>query len=104
MGSIPRWLLVHSVDIAPYEGHSATGPVYGDPVTHRAFVEDRNRLVRNGQGEEVTSSTTVYLPPGTAVPTGSRVTTPARTSTALSVSIHDGGNLPTPDHVEVALE
>ncbi len=60
-------LLPHTVTVRPYEGTSPYGEVFGDPVTHRAFVEDRRRLVISASGEEVISETTVYIGPDVAV-------------------------------------
>jgi len=104
MGAIPGFLLRHTVIIRPFLGEGPFGPSYGDPVQARAWVDERRRLVRDPEGAEVVSEATVYLPPGTACPVGSLVTLPSgREAEALAVAVRDGGGLPTPDHVEVAL-
>lgn len=101
---IPGWLLRHTVVIEAYLGDSAYGPRYADPVTARAFVEERVRTVRNPEGEEVVASTTVYLLPSQDCPPESRVTTPSgRTASVITSALLDGGGLPTPDHREVTL-
>ncbi|MFJ3173792.1 hypothetical protein ACIPJK_23835 [Streptomyces roseus] len=102
---IPSWLLRHTVTIEAYQGDSAYGPLYADPVTVRAFVEEKARTVRNATGEEVVASTTVYLLPSQACPPESRVTVPGgRTASVITSALLDGGGLPTPDHREVTLE
>lgn len=101
---IPAFVLVHTVTIEPYQGDSAYGPQYGAPATARALVEETVRTVRNARGEEVVSSTTVYLLPTQVCPPESRVTTPSgRTASVITSTLHDGGALPTPDHREVTL-
>lgn len=104
MGVIPGIVLVHMVTIEPYQGDGAYGPQYGAPVTARALVEETVRTVRNERGEEVVSSTTVYLLPSQDCPPESRVTTPTgRVASVITSALHDGGSLPTPDHREVTL-
>ncbi|MCX4540497.1 hypothetical protein [Streptomyces sp. NBC_01565] len=102
---IPGWLLRHTVTIEAYLGDSAHGPRYADPVTARAFVEEKARTVRTLKGEEVTASTTVYLLPSQDCPPESRVTThTGRVASVITSALLDGGGLPTPDHREVTLE
>lgn len=104
MGAIPAFLLVHTAIVEPYIGKSATGPVYGSPVTVRCFADDKRQLVRGPDAQEVTSQTTLYMRLDTVCPVGSRVTVNGRTTTALTALRRDGGGLPTPDHLEVALQ
>ncbi|MEV1204441.1 hypothetical protein [Microbispora rosea] len=90
--------------IRPFEGEGAFGPTYGDPVPVRCLVDERRRLVRGPTGSEVVSEATVYAPRGTVCPVGSMVTLPSgREASALAVGDLDGGGLPTPDHLEIAL-
>jgi hypothetical protein len=67
----------------------------------RCLVDDERRLVRDAQGAETVSDTTIFFPPGTHCPEGSRVTTNGRVTTVIASYARDGGGLPTPDHVEV---
>lgn len=102
----PWW--VHPVTIERLAGKGAYGEKLAAPVTVTGFIDDRRRMVRNGAGSEVMSETTVLLPITTPdVPLGSKVTLPAafgnRESRVLSAARHDGGGLPTPDHLELAL-
>jgi hypothetical protein len=104
MGTIPGFLLPHTIIIEPYTGMSATGPLYDPPVTVRSFNADKRRLIRGTGGDVTLSSTTSYCPPGTVAPVQSRVTVNGRVTTVLQRLDHDGGGLPTPDHVELLLE
>lgn len=102
---IPGHLLRHTVTVEAYEGDGAAGPLYGAPVTVRCFLEQQNRRVRNKEGREVVSSSTFYcrLDEVTAPPE-SKVTLPDDRETTVIVQLpHDGGGLPTPDHLEVQL-
>ena len=104
MGAIPAFLLRHTVVVKPFEGEGPFGPTFGDPVTVRCLVDERRRLVRGPTGSEVVSEATVYAPRGTVCPVGSLVTLPSgREASALAVGDLDGGGLPTPDHLEIAL-
>jgi hypothetical protein len=110
MGAIPAYLLRHTIVIEPYVGMGATGPLYDPPVTVQCFNEDRRRHIRSGGAtgstgsNQVIASTTSYCPPGTVAPVQSRVTVNGRITTVLQALTHDGGGLPTPDHVELLLE
>lgn len=98
------WLR-HTVSVERYGGNSANGPVFDAPVTVRCFVEEKNRMVRNPEGNEVVSSATFYcrLDAVDARPE-SRVTLPSgRVTTVIVQAEHDGGGLPLPDHLEVSL-
>ncbi|MFG3438330.1 hypothetical protein ACGF0J_13895 [Nonomuraea sp. NPDC047897] len=98
---LPEWLLRHTATIEPFQGDGAYGPVFGPAFESRCLVDDERRLVRDAQGAEVVSDTTVFLPPGTTCPEGSRVTVNGRVTTVITSFARDGGGLPTPDHVEV---
>lgn len=104
MGAIPAFLLRHTIIIEPYTGMSATGPLFDPPVTVRSFNADRRRFIRDTAGNQAVSSTTSYCPPGTVAPVQSRVTVNGRITTVMQRLVHDGGGLPTPDHVELLLE
>lgn len=105
MPRMPRWMLKHRVTIEPFAGDSATGPVYGAPITGvRALAVAKTTNIRTADGKTTVSDTTVVLLPGQECPVRSRLTLPGgRTVTAMSVTVADGGGLPTPDHVEVVV-
>lgn len=102
--TIPASMLIHRVTVEPYQGVGPSGPSYGPPVEVKCLKEDKVRLVRSPNGDEVVSSATFYALPGTTAPAKSRVTLPGgRKTTVISVADADGGNLGTPNHVEVRL-
>ncbi|MFD8685370.1 hypothetical protein [Streptomyces sp. NPDC059651] len=105
---IPAYLLRHTVQVETYGGDTgAYGPSYNAPATVRCFLEQKTCTVRNPQGEEVVSSGTFYarLDEALALCTAeSRVTLPNGSTTLIITALpHDGGGLPTPDHLEVQL-
>lgn len=105
MAGIPAFLLVHQVLVEAYAGTTGNGvKQYAPGQTVRCFVDQKRRLVRDQRGEQVVSETTVYAPLATVAPPQSRVTLPGgRQTTVITESRRDGGGLPTPDHVELAL-
>jgi hypothetical protein len=100
---------VHTVTVARFAGDGPEGDSWATPEAGVAcFVSEKRALVRAPNGEQVVAETTVYFPRSTAdIPPGSLVTIgapfTARTTTVIATSRHDGGGLPTPDHLEVAL-
>ncbi|MFD5266753.1 hypothetical protein [Streptomyces sp. NPDC058335] len=102
---LPGVWLRHTVSVEEYEGESAAGPVYANPVTVRCFLEEKTRLVRASDGREVTSAATFYCRlDALAAPPESRVTLPGgRQTTVIAQLRRDGGGLPLPDHLEVQL-
>jgi hypothetical protein len=104
--SLPGFMLRRQVTVEPYLGDSAYGPVYGTPVPNvQCFIEEETRLVRDKDGRQVVSSTTFYCRlSAVEAPPESRVTLPdGRQTTVIAAKPHDGGGLPTPDHLEVQL-
>jgi hypothetical protein len=108
MAGIPPFLLARMgkpVTIKPYAGVSSNGkPVYDADVDLVALVDDTRRLIRDAQGNQVISETTIMVPLGTVCPLKSLVVLPSRTSTVLAVTEIDGGSFPVPSHIEVALQ
>lgn len=100
----------HTITGEKYEGSGARGDVYGAPAqVTPCVVEDTRRRVRiqtqQTAGEEVLSSTTVYAPPATDLPPGSRVTLPSgRVARVLAVSTLEAVGWDLPEHVELSLE
>jgi hypothetical protein len=100
---------VHTVTVARYTGAGPEGDEHATPVADVAcFVSEKRSLVRAANGEQVVSETTVFfpkteadIPPESLITIGAPFT--ARTTTVIASSRHDGGGLPTPDHLEVAL-
>lgn len=102
---LPRFMLRHEVTIEPYLGETSKGASYGTGVTVRCLRDDKRRLIRTTDGQEVISSITLYCPPGTTAPAQSRITfDDDATAVVLDSSDRDGAGLPTPDHVELACQ
>ncbi|MFY1658575.1 hypothetical protein [Micromonospora sp. WMMD1274] len=100
-----------TVRVEAYEGSGAYGDTYAAPVdVAPCVVDDTNRRVvaqtQGAQGGEVVSSTTVFAPPGTVAPPGSRVTLPwsGRVTKVLATSVLEDHGLDLPEHVELSLE
>lgn len=105
MSRIPAFLLRHSVTVEPYQGNTANGPSFGPGVAVACFLEEGNKLTRDKDGHEVTSTAQLYARLDTVAPPQSRVTLPdGRVSTVIQAMRRDGGGMPTPDHLEVHLQ
>ncbi|MFD8027816.1 hypothetical protein ACFV3F_03500 [Streptomyces sp. NPDC059717] len=102
---LPGMWLRHRVTVEPYEGDSGVGPLFGDEVTVRCFLEQKTRLVRAPDGREVTSGATFYCRlDAVSAPPESRVTLPdGRQTTVINQARNEGRGLPLPDHLEVQL-
>lgn len=108
-GTIPGWMLRRmgwDITVEPYAGAGPYGPTYAEPVTVRALMDARRRLVRDTEGNDATSETTllVRLDQADAFRVGARVTLPdGTTPTVIRTDRHDGRALPVPSHLEVSL-
>lgn len=99
---VRRSLLKDVVDVETYAGESAYGPLYKLGVSASCNVDSRRRLVRNPNGLEVVSETTLIVHPDDVAlfTPESRVTIAERQSSVLLVKPHTfRGKLL---HVEVA--
>lgn len=108
-GAVPLNLLVHRVTVQTYRGTTGKGvrtfDDESDPI--RAFVDHKVRLVRSSStGQEVMSSATVIVRPGELerFPPYSLVRLPdGSVREVIERMNRDGGSLPVPSHVELAL-
>lgn len=71
---LPSWSTPHTVSIRAYEGTGGGGPVFADPVDASAFAEDEQKVVLDGSGAEVVSTSVVYVNLDVTAPPGSLVT------------------------------
>lgn len=100
MGTIPAFLLRHTIGLATYTG---TWGAFTTAAAVRCFVDYR-LAGGTGAGERV-ATVTLYAHPDTALPAGSRVTLPdGRLGYITASVVHDSGGLPVPDHTEASVE
>lgn len=71
-------LFVHTVTIAPYSSVNSYGEAsYGTAVSYTAYVEGKQRMIRDSQGQERVSSVTVYLATTAALSPKDKLTLPS---------------------------
>lgn len=121
---LPEYLYQHTLVVEPFLGNSSHGPEYGGESTYPCLVDDTTTLQLDAEGKQVVSSSRVFLPLGSNVPLESRVRTlfvkqdsyidlpepekitlkeTSRESLVLDRKRRDGGDLPTPNHLELIL-
>ncbi|MEN6426105.1 MAG: hypothetical protein ABFE13_12120 [Phycisphaerales bacterium] len=81
-------MLKDLVTVATRTGDGAYEPLYADPVTVRCNVDNTRRLVRNANGDEAVSESTIMAHPEDAglFTVESMVTIDGRASTVLAVN------------------
>ncbi len=100
----------HTITVEAYQGPGARGPVYATAVDVTPCVVQHTRRrvpvqTADAAGGIVTSSTTVWCPPGTIAPPNSRVTLPSGAVTrVLTTDALDAHGHELPEHVELSLE
>lgn len=100
-------LWVHTVSVQTRQASNGRTITYADPADATGFMQRKNKLVRNADGEQVPSASQFIGPTSLAAmfTPGSKVTygtDPARTVIACDVA--DSGDLALPDHITVALQ
>lgn len=108
---VPKALMPHKVRVRASAGYGSDGQAFDPPKPKpapkvRAYVEDKTRLVRDGSGQEVTSTSSVWLDLDVNAPELSEVTIrpgqpKERTKQVVAVSILDHPR--TPSHQVVYL-
>jgi hypothetical protein len=104
---IAGWF-TQTVTVERFLGQAGSGPRYDTATPVACFVDQGAKLVRAPNGDQVVSSSRVFMPSSTAaIPLGSRVTLPAAyggtRAAVLGVALHLAPGLPVPDHLEVQL-
>lgn len=99
--------MIHPVTVETYAGESSWGNTH-NPVSAPVlgFFEDKRQLVRAASGDQVVAESTFRtdkIDEGLFVPE-SIVHYRGRTTTVISTSYHDSGDLGLPDHIEVVLK
>lgn len=99
MGEVPDFLLVHSCTVEAYRAWDT----YDPERELRCFINES--LASAGPtGTERVAQVTIVAHLHEPVTAGSRITFgDGRTGYAAAVVRHDGGGLPTPDHLEIAM-
>lgn len=94
-----------TVTVRTFLGSGAWGDEWEDHENVRCFLDETRTLVRDGQGNEVISETTLTGPPEYAAiyTPGSEVILPTRTANVIKAGVANKGFLDFPAHVEVAL-
>ncbi len=104
MADLPDFLQPHTVTVTTRIGVNSAGPVMSAPVTVACNREDKVRLVRAQNGDQVVSSTTIRTSDTRDLwKPGSTVTWTGGSGTVLSVARHDDGGLGGWQHTEIAL-
>lgn len=107
MADIPSYLLVHTISVETWEGTGAYGDIYATAQDVRCFVENARKIVRNTDGDEVVSETTIIglLADAPKLVEKSKVILPGgRSSVVILKKDRDDGNLGAPQHVEVSCQ
>ena len=73
MVKIPEFMLTTAIEVTPYLGSGAYGPMWGDPFNIRGRVQPESRLIRDSDGAEVVASGRLFLAPDVALQTQSTV-------------------------------
>jgi hypothetical protein len=97
---------VHVATVETYQGVTGSGvAVYAAANDVPCYIERQASLVRGSDGEQVVSSTQVYVDPSlTGLFTDkTRVTIDGVTSTVIAVSAFTSSGLDLPDHTMAAL-
>jgi hypothetical protein len=102
---IPARWFAEPVTVQTYDGEGAYGPLYIGSLTVNANVEDVRVLVRNKDGDETVSETTIRVPPAididgvtqdlkAAFAAESTVTVRGRITRVISTSLHAPKGVP----------
>jgi hypothetical protein len=96
---------VHTVSVQTYQGTGAQGDVFAAAVVVPGWLEDKRRIVRDKDGQEVVSSSqfscdVTHLAKFTP---DSKVALPNRTAFVIGVASYTSSALELPDHLEIDL-
>lgn len=98
-------LLTQTVSVETRTGAGATGGKYAAAVDKKVFIDDQRKLVRDAQGVEVVSESTLFalLADIDAFTPGSKVTFSGRTSNVLLAKRRDAAGPVNVHHAEIHL-
>lgn len=98
---------VHTATVQTKTGTGSRGDIFAPasaPIP--CFTDDSRKLVRDKDGQQIVSESTLYTYPANATlfTPGSKVTIgTGRTAIVIRVNVNDSGDLDLPDHVAVSL-
>lgn len=98
---IPRWMLNDEVQVEPYSGSGAYGPVYENTVTESARIQNSKERTIDDDGNEVVSNTKLFFRPESVVNVNAKVTFDGETYTVNDLNRYQG--LSTESHLEAIL-
>jgi hypothetical protein len=105
MKQIPGFMMRHKAFIEPYIGANSTGEVFGTTTPVTCHFVEKVKMVRNAQGEEVTSSSSYITAPTHNPPENSRVLTPyGLTRRVVAVERNTWPDMPIPANTIVYLD
>lgn len=105
MKQIPAFLMRHRVQVEPYLGTNAAGEVFGTAQPIRCMFTEKIKMVRNAQGESVSSSSSYITTPDHVPPENSRVLTPDGTKRrVVARDRHTWPGMQIPANTEVFLD
>jgi hypothetical protein len=97
---------VETATVEPFLGANNLGiDTFGPAQVIQCFADDSRRMVRNADGEQVISETTLYTYPSNAVylVPNARVTIGSAVSRVIKSNLNTSGALDLPDHVAAVL-
>ncbi len=98
---IPKFLMVQEAEVEVYLGDGAYGPVWDEPKIVECYVEPKNRLVRDQNGNEIMASARGFFYPDTNISTNSRVTWEGNKYTVIEAVPYQF--FKTKSHIEVVM-
>lgn len=80
---LPKFVQPHTVEIKPKEDDGAYGPIYGDVFESTGYFVEKEKLVRDDEGNEVISSSQYYTSDDIDLKQDSEITFNGRTEKVM---------------------
>jgi hypothetical protein len=104
VADLPARFQPHTVTVSTRVGVTGAGEVFADPVPVKCWRDDEVRLVRDADGQQVVSSTTLYTSdPRDLWAPGSVVDVDGRDATVIAAARHDDAGMGVWQHTEIVL-
>jgi hypothetical protein len=105
MKQIPGFMMRHKIFVEPFIGTNAAGEVYGLKAEIKCHFIEKRQMVRNAQGEEVTSNSSYITTPDHRPKENSRVLTPTGgTAKVVAVEYNSWPGMDVPANTAVYLD